>query len=73
MTQCHESSQRIAEHLDNLFGLDKYYQNAHLQIQSCFVIGNSGINPPRIDSKTGHPVPGFNSHLNQYGGLEGMR
>jgi len=72
MTQCHEVCKPIAQSIDKLFGFNEFYQNAHLHIQSCYILGNSRVNPPKI-GPTGLPELGFNCYTNQYGGLEGMR
>ncbi|KAK9737474.1 Mononegavirales RNA dependent RNA polymerase [Popillia japonica] len=72
MTQRSGNNLAIATALDELFGLKRIYKECHDRIQSCFIMGNSRVNPPKI-GKNGYPEPGFNCHTNQYGGLEGMR
>lgn len=72
MTQRSGNNLAKATALDELFGLKRIYKECHDRIQSCFIMGNSRVNPPKI-GKNGYPEPGFNCHTNQYGGLEGVR
>ncbi|KAG5876824.1 hypothetical protein JTB14_014154 [Gonioctena quinquepunctata] len=71
MLQRHESSFRIERDLDDLFGFARVNSDSHSWMQRCIVIGNSRVNPPKINEETTLPEPFC--HVNQKGGFDGMR